>query len=178
MLVRNNMKKIILLYAFLSACFSMCAQDKLAVESGAQYNGTVYDRTKEGNINGGGVMLQVRLHRERSRIAPFLEATADVFGGNREIQLINGQPVDIKRGVIGIYGGAAWYPLPRLFGSLATGVTFISYGKYFALKPAIGYHFGPRHGFTMRLSLTNTFERNAISNEDFGVVAFGVSFKL
>ena len=155
---------------------SFCQAGKLTTYLSAEYNNTIYDKTKANNPWGMGPGLQSRLNNA-TRFAPTLELTADFYlEDDKVLRTINNIPLQDVRHMINLFAGSSFAASNKLFISFVAGPSFISGGTFLGIKPSVDIFFSKDNRFTAKAYYINVFKREKISGSDFGTVgvAFGV----
>lgn len=138
----------------------------------------MYDRTTTNNSGGFGFGLQTFLNT-KTRLRPTLEVNADLFAGTKEGYLTtDGQFIDGKSGVAGIYLGPSFQATEKLFIATTFGSSFYNATANFGVRPSVGFVPFNNKKLLAKASFTNVFQRDEISNESFGYFSFALALKL
>ena len=170
------------LYLFLTLfiainCFSQTDR-KFSTFLSFQVNKTLNDRTITNNTAGFGFGLQTHMNT-KTRIKPALEINADLFGGTKVLYLTaDDKPIDAKSGVIGIYAGPVFQLTESMFLSATIGTSIFNSKSYFGVRPSIILYPSKRKKWIAKVSYTDIFQRDHISNESFGYLSFALALKL
>lgn len=168
---------IVLAIFFVTNCY--CQNNrKLSAFLSFQGNKTSYDRTITNNNGGMGFGLQTNLNT-KTRVKPTLEINADLFAGTKELYLTaDFKPIDAKSGVLGIYTGPLFEPMKRLFIAATFGASIYNNQAHFGVRPSVGLYSSKRKNCAVKISFTNIYQRDDISNESFGYFSFALAVKL
>lgn len=176
--VSRNMRKILLLFA-LFTCVQGFAQKqrKISIYPDLHANITQYDFTKRNNRSGIGLGLQV-FANIKSKFRPSIELNGDMLSGTKEMRIINGKPVEYKNNTSNLLIGSSWHFSKEFYINAAAGPSFLNSKTHFTVKPALGVYFPSSRLFVVKMSLTHVFYKDEFTNEDFGVMNFGLGIKL
>ena len=156
-------------------CFGQ-ADRPVSLYVSADVNHTLYDRTYSNNAVGFGAGLQLYV-RTKTWVRPALDVSSYIYGGTKEMRVTaDGRPIYAKDGVTSVYGGVYLQAAPRWFGSFTAGPSFFNGSTYFGIKPGVGYYLLKGRQLAAKISFTNIFQHDDISNENFGY--YTVSFAL
>ena len=173
------MKTIFLFVTLLIATHSFSQVDrKVSVFLSFQANKTLYDRTASNNSGGVGFGLQTVLNT-KTFVRPTLEINGDIFGGTKELYLTaDNIPIYGKSGVLSIHAGPFIQLSDHFFIAATIGSHFYNDNAHFSMRPSIGIYPTKGKRWTLKTSLTNVFQRDDISNENFGHLSFAIALRL
>ncbi|HUC80774.1 MAG TPA: hypothetical protein VMR70_07650 [Flavisolibacter sp.] len=172
------MKTRLLLLTLLiaSQAFSQ-ADKKLDVFLSFQANTTLYDRTASNNSGAAGLGVQTVLNT-KTRVRPTVEINGNIFGGTKQLYLTtDGKPVDSKNGVLSIHAGPYLQLSNRFFAAATIGSHFYNDEIYFSARPSVGVYPTRNKKWTLKTAFTNVFQRDEISNENFGYLSFAIALR-
>jgi hypothetical protein len=166
-------------FTLLLAPLISLSQNKTSLFLQTQYNATLYDATEVNNPSGIGLGLQGFLNNQ-GKIKPTIEATFDAYPGGKKVAILNPddtmkEPVD---GMINLFAGASWHPKKSIFLSFTAGPSFIGGETYLGIKPTLGFHFGKQQRWMGKASFINVYNRDALTEEDFGSLSFSIGIRL
>ena len=173
------MKKsyLFLISLIATSCFGQ-ADRKLSALLSFQVNRTTNDRTISNNSAGIGFGLQTHLNTN-TWIKPTLEINADLFGGTKELRLTaDGRPIDAKSEVVGIYVGPMFQLTKSLFLSTTVGKSIFNKKSHFGVRPSVVFYPSKSRKWAVKVAYTGVFQRDDISNENFGYLSFALALKL
>lgn len=156
---------------------SRIQQRPLSVSLFGQVNSMLYDRTKGQNGQGFGGGIQVAYKLNHSS-AVFIEGLASIYGGTKEIRVINGQALIPKDEVNSIHAGYKYRVSGPLFMSTSTGT------YYFLNKTALGFrqvaylYFSEKQRAAFRLSFDHVLQENSLYTSNFGMLGYALVIKL
>lgn len=139
-------------------------------------NRTLYDRTKSNNSAGFGLGLQAQMNTE-SRVSPILKINADLFGGTKEMLIVNGKPVVPKSSLFSLYTGALFLPMKNVFASMAAGASIYNHQVNWGFNPSVGFYPGSKR-WLASVAFTHIFQSDDISNKPFGFLRLALAVKL
>jgi hypothetical protein len=143
-----------------------------------QGNATTYDRTFSNNSGGIGFGLQTHLGKN-TRAKGIIEVNGDLFAGTKELLITaNGKQIDAKSAILSFYGGGLWQLTSNFFITGAVGTSIYNGKGHLGLRPSVGLFTSRRKTWLIRTSFTNVFQRDEISNENFGYLSFSIALKL
>lgn len=173
------MMKVFLTAATLLALTIFCqAQDKLSLFIDGHVNNTIYDRTISNNAVGFGGSLQLFLNT-KSGIHPNLEASSDIFGGNKILfTTSNDAPILAKETVGSVLGGAAFSISKSIYFNILSGLTLFNSQSYWTLKPSVEIRFPANHRFAFKMAFVHVFQHDYISNKPFGYLSTGLAIRI
>ena len=173
------MKQLFLFVTFFIAIHSFSQADKkVSVFLSCQANNTLYDRTITNNSGGVGFGLQTVLNT-MTFVRPTLEINGDIFGGTKVLYLTaDDKPIYGKSGVLSIHGGPFLQLTDQFFIAATIGSHFYNHDVHFSARPSVGVYPAKGKKWTLKTSFTNVFQRDEISNENFGYVSFAIALKL
>jgi hypothetical protein len=173
------MKAVFLLPVLFSALPCFCQkQDKVSGYIDLHIDKTIYDRTLSNNAGGFGAGVRVFINT-KTKFTPGIEISSDAFGGTKELYLTSdGRPIYAKDVVSDILLGSGYSVSKQFYFNVSAGPCFFNSSIYLAVKPAIGIFFPGNQLFVAKISLTQVFQRDNISNESFGFLNFGIGVKL
>jgi hypothetical protein len=144
----------------------------------ANHHRTLYDRTIKNNIWGMGLGLQVFMNN-RTKFKPTAELTANLMLENIKIAyLTNGQLIDPIETFTNLLGGLSYNPNQQLYFGFLAGVSTIKGRMLATIKPSVGAYFNKKQKSSFSISYLNVFEREPISQENFGSINFSLGLKL
>jgi len=178
------MKKIIttLLLSFnLIHAFAQ-KETKLTTCLFTEYNKTIYDRTSGNNPWGIGLGLQT-FFSNKTKFKPAVELTGDIYLADDKVLRLNIDgtiPVQYNdvRGMINLFAGCAFYPVPNIYISFIGGPAFINGQTLLGVKPSFGFHFSKSKKWTGKISFINIFNRDKRAKEDFDSIGLAIGVKL
>lgn len=149
----------------------------LSIAVFGQVNSMLYDRTKgqNGQGFGGGMQVAYKLNRSSS---VFIEGVASIYGGTKEIRVINGQALIPKDEVNSVHTGLKYRVSGPLFMSTSTGPYF------FLNKTALGFrqvaylYFSEKQRVAFRLSFDHVLQENTLYTSNFGMLGYAFLVKL
>lgn len=157
---------------------NICMAQKLHIYAGAHVNTAMYDRTITNNAIGFGAWLRGSVETN-SVFSPAAEATVSVYGGTKELYVTeDDQPINAKSGVITLMGGSMIKLSNTFYTGLLAGPAFFNNKTYLSLQPVMGCYITKRQIITARISFTNIFQHDDISNKNFGYLSFSAGVKL
>jgi len=160
-----------------TGCFSQTDR-KLSAFASVNVDATQYDRTLSNNAVGFGAGLQLYL-RTKIFIRPTIDFNAMAYGGTKELYLTeNRDPIYAKDNIITLFGGAYMQATNRLFFTAAGGPAFFNNQVYPGIKAGAGYYILEGRQLAGRICFTNIFQRDDISNKNFGALNFSLALKL
>lgn len=145
----------------------------------AQYNQTLYDRTKGNNPWGMGLGAMV-FRKASSSVRLMAELSTDyTFVDDKVLRLYqDGTPVPVVRGNISLYAGLAFRPVSRVAISFTAGPSLVSGGVFAGIRPSLLVYLSKNQKWVTRLAYTNIFNRDRRGGQDFGVVSAGVGVRV
>jgi hypothetical protein len=160
-----------------TSCFGQTDR-KLSTFFSFQVNKTLYDRTKFNNSGGIGLGLHTFLNT-KTLIKPTLEINADLFAGTKVLYLTaDGKPIYGKHSMLSIHAGPSFSVTDRLFIATTIGSHIYNSDVHFGVRPFVGFYPSKRKLWSAKVSFTNVFQQDHISNESFGYASFGLAAKL
>ena len=178
------MKKIITTFLLSFILLNAFAQKEKKVTTClfTEYNKTIYDRTSGNNPWGIGLGLQT-FFSNKTKFKPAVELTGDIYLADDKVLRLNNDgtiPVQYNdvRGMINLFAGFAFYPVPNIYISFAGGPAFINGQTLLGVKPSFGFHFSKSKKWTGKISFINIFNRDKRAKEDFGSIGFAIGVKL
>lgn len=176
-----SMKKLIttfLLCFILTQSFSQTKRNVSSYLQG-QYNNTINDRTMGNNPWGMGLGLQLFFNNQ-SKFKPTTDLTADVYLYDDKVLRLNsdGTSTNPIRGMVNVFAGASYHATNNFYVSLVAGPSFVSGQTLLGLKPSLGLYFSKNQRLTGKVSYINVFNRDKITEEDFGSISLSVGVKL
>jgi len=168
-----------MLFCFLFSKSFGQSQFNMSVYLQGQFNKTIYDRTIGNNPWGIGLGLQAYLNHS-SKVRPLIDFTGDAYLENDKVLRLNtdGTPVDDIRGMINLFAGASYQPAKTVYLSFVTGPSFVGGQTLLGIKPSFGFYFSENQRWTGKISYINIFNRDKITNEDFGSLSFSLGHKI
>jgi len=168
----------IILFCFILIQSFGQAQQKVSTYLQAQYNTTLYDRTKGNNPWGMGVGLQ--LFFKSSKLRPTIDLAATAYLEDDKVFRMtqDGKPVDDIGGMVNLFAGAAYHPIQTIYLSLVAGPAYINEQVLLGVKPSFGFYFSEKQRWTGKISYINIFNRDTTSKEDFGSLSLSLGIKL
>jgi len=143
-----------------------------------QVGKTLYDRTITNNNSGPSLGLKA-FYNNKTALKPFIEIDGSIFGGTKELHMTTtGKVIESKDGVVCVFAGVTFLPVKNVYIEMAAGPAFFNGSSYLAIKPGAGVYFSKKHKLFAAVSLTNIFQRDDISNEQFGYLNFTLGIKL
>ena len=165
-------------------CFTLTytfgqAQKKVTTYLSGEYNKTIYDRTLGNNPWGIGLGLQT-FFNNKTKFKPTIELTADIYLLDDKVFRMNtdGTQIPDVRGMVNLFAGTSFHPIPTIYLSLLTGPSFVGGQTLLGIKPSVGFYFSKSQKWTGKISYINIFNRDKTTNEDFGSLSLSVGLKL
>lgn len=173
------MKQIFLFVTLFIATHSFSQADrKVSIFLSFEANKTLYDRTASNNSGGVGFGLQSVL-KTKTFVRPTLEINGDIYGGTKELYITtDGKPMYGKSSVLSIHGGPFIQLTDQFFTAATIGSHFYNDDVHFSVRPSVGVYPTRGKNWTLKTSFTNVFQRDEISNENFGYLSFAIALKL
>jgi len=167
----------VLLTFILSTTFAQ-TDKKVSTYLSAQYDNTIYDKTKGNNPWGIGLGLESRLNNS-TRFKPTVELTASIYlEDDKTLTTINDIPLQDVRNMVNLFAGYSFNPTNKLSISCVAGPSFISGQTFLSIKPSIDIFFSKNNRWTAKAYYINIFNREKITGSDFGLVGFALGIKL
>lgn len=152
-------------------------QRTFSVSLFGQVNSMLYDRTKGQNGQGFGGGIQVAYKLNRSS-AVFIEGLASIYGGTKEIRVINGQALIPKDEVNSIHAGYKYRVSGPLFMSTSTGTYYFLNKTAFGFRQVAYLYFSEKQRAAFRLSFDHVFQENNLYTSNFGMLGYAFLIKL
>ncbi len=155
------------------------SKSKISLYLHGQYNKTIYDRTINNNPWGIGTGLQLFINAQ-SKFRPTADLTADIYLEDDKVLRIDpdDNPVPDLRGMLNFFGGISWHPKTTIYMSIVGGPSIINGRTLTALKPSFGFYFSEKQKWTGKFSYINVFNRDRVTNQDFGSVSISLGRRL
>lgn len=145
-----------------------------------QFNKTIYDRTLGNNPWGVGLGLQT-FFNNKTKFKPTIEITGDIYlEDNKLLSLTPDQkPIDDDLGsMVNVFLGSSYQFTPGTYLSLTAGPSFSNGRTLLGIKPSFGFYFSNKQRWTGKVSYINIFNREKLTNDDFGTVSLALGIKL
>ena len=154
------------------------SERKLSTYLSTQFNKTLYDKTIGNNPWGIGLGLQSRLNNT-TKFKPIVDLTADIYlEDDKTLVAINQIPLQDVRSMVNLFAGSAFNLTNRLSISIAAGPSFISGQTFLGIKPSIELFFSRNNRWAAKAYYINIFNREKITNGDFGSIGVALSIRL
>ena len=151
---------------------------KVTTYLSAQFDNTLYDKTKGNNPWGIGLGLQSRLNTS-TRFKPTIELTADIYlEDDKTLTTINDIPLQDVRHMVNLFAGSAFKVTKELSVSFTAGPSFIGGQTFVGIKPSVEVFFSKNNRLTAKAYYINIFYREKITSSDFGSVGLAFGIKL
>ena len=126
-----------------------------------------------------GLGLQAFLNAS-SKVKPTIDFTADAYLEDDKVLRLNPDdtPMEDIGGMVNLFVGASFHPADKVYLSFVTGPSFINGQTLLGVKPSFGFYFSPTRKWTGKISYINIFNRDKITNEDFGSISLSAGVKL
>ena len=143
-----------------------------------QVDHTREDRTLSNNKNGFGIGMLTCLNAT-AWFRPVLEINADNFYGTKELRITpDGTHIDSKSGVISAYIGPSVCLVKRIIIAATAGPSFYNKKVHYGFRPSVGVYPLNNRKWILKASYTSIYQKDKISNENFGYYSFALAFKL
>lgn len=174
------MQKIILhlLFSFMLVNATGQLQKKISLYLSAQYHQTLYDRMKSENPLGFGFGIQSFVHLH-SKIKPMLDLSVEVYPAKSKVAFLNpdGSLIENIDALTNLFAGVSYHPARRAFIAFSAGPCFANGNILLGVRPAVGFYFSSSQKCMGRLSYTNIFHRDKYTQQDLGVLSFGIGIR-
>jgi|GEM_PF-2302205 len=156
---------------------SQSAPKKWSFSVFGQINDTRYDKVTRQNAwgMGGGIKIE---YNWRKNLGLFIEGSSFIFGGTKELHVINGEHYRPKDGVESLHTGLQY----RLFGPVKMATSF---GPSFSLgntdwgfRQSLLLSGNKKETVHLRFSFDHVFQDNHLINRDFGYFGYALLVKL
>jgi hypothetical protein len=152
---------------------------KMAIYLLAQYNKTIYDKTKGNNPWGIGLGGQV-FFNNKSKFKPTIEFTSDEYLMSDKVYRIysDGTPIQTVNTMTNIFFGASYNPSHIIFISFTAGPSCINSQTLIGIKPTFGFYFSASQKWMGKIAYINIFKREIRAREDFSSFSLSIGRKL
>ncbi|TAF92631.1 MAG: hypothetical protein EAZ32_00735 [Cytophagia bacterium] len=165
---------------FLSGTGESFAQTARVLSGYARFHQhtTLYDRTIKNNERGVGVGFEL-LWNVSPHLKPKIEANSMIFAGKKVLYLNpRGEIIDGKEFVSNLLIGGVYQPNKILYAGVLAGPSFLLAKRYLTIKPSVGVFFTQKQKVYLQMALTNVYQRDAISNQNFGYLNVEMGIQL
>jgi hypothetical protein len=177
----HSMQKVFttLLLSFILANSFGQTQRKLPTYLVAQYNNTLYDVTKGNNPWGVGIGLQTFIHNN-TKFKPVIELTGDIYLTDDKVFRVypDGTEITSVRGLVTLFAGSSFTATQNIYLSFVAGPAFISGKTFLGIKPSFDFYFSKSKKWKGAISYCNIFNRDKVTNKDFGSLSVAIGLKL
>jgi hypothetical protein len=147
-----------------------------------QYNKSLYDRTIGNNPWAVGLGLQTFLNN-KTKFKPTIELTGDIYLEDDKVLRLNPDgsiPTNSNdvRGMVNLFAGSSFHPNQSVYFSIVAGPSFINGQTRLGIKPSFGFYFSDSQRWIGKISYINIFNRDKLTNEDFGSLSLAIGLKL
>jgi len=168
---------------FFTLLFSVCqgnaqsASKKWSFSVFGQITDTKYDKNARQNAFGMGA--GIKIYRQLGqKTGLFTEGTSSVFGGTKELRIINGQPLIPKDGLESIHAGIQYRIYKPIQMATSIGPSFSSGNTDWGFRQTVLLSLSKKENFQFRLSFDHVFQDDYLINSDFGSIGYSILVRL